>query len=214
MHLVDDLPRADGDLGHRRWRAADRRRPWLAAQLDDDGQVVVVTFGDGATSIGAFHESLNLAALWKLPVVFVCQNNQWGEHTPFRSIRRSRRWSSAPAPSACTPAIVDGFDTLATLPAVEEAVGYAAIRRGAGVPRVRDLPATGHVATADMSYMPTEELEAATRREPVPAFRRWLLPRRSGAKRSWTSSTREQPRWSRPPSSPPLRAACPMGSDV
>ncbi|MGH7750304.1 MAG: thiamine pyrophosphate-dependent enzyme, partial [Candidatus Dormibacteria bacterium] len=53
----------------------------LAAQLDDEGQVCATTFGDGATSIGAFHEAMNLAAVWRLPIVFVCQNNQWGEHT-------------------------------------------------------------------------------------------------------------------------------------
>src|SRR3712207_4072717 len=57
----------------------------LAAQLDGGDRAVVTTFGDGATSIGAFHEAMNMAGLWKLPVVFICQNNQWGEHTPLRS---------------------------------------------------------------------------------------------------------------------------------
>ncbi|MDH5256102.1 MAG: thiamine pyrophosphate-dependent dehydrogenase E1 component subunit alpha, partial [Gammaproteobacteria bacterium] len=53
----------------------------LAAQLRGTGRITVVTFGDGATSTGAFHEALNLAAVWKLPVVFVCQNNQYAEYT-------------------------------------------------------------------------------------------------------------------------------------
>src|SRR5262245_21721159 len=54
----------------------------LAAQLLGNGRVTGVSFGDGATSIGALHEALNLAALWNLPVIFVCHNNLWGEHTP------------------------------------------------------------------------------------------------------------------------------------
>ena len=53
----------------------------LATQLRDEDRVTVVNFGDGATNIGAFHEALNLAAVWQLPVVFLCQNNLYSEHT-------------------------------------------------------------------------------------------------------------------------------------
>jgi TPP-dependent pyruvate/acetoin dehydrogenase alpha subunit len=146
----------------------------LAAQLDDDGQVVVVTFGDGATSIGAFHESLNLAALWKLPVVFVCQNNQWGEHTSIRDYSPVAAMVERAAAYGMHAATVDGFDTLATLHGVEDAVAYA--RSGAGPVFLECVTyrLTAHVATADMSYMPAGELEAATLREPVPSFRAWL----------------------------------------
>ena len=55
----------------------------LAAQIRGEKRVAVAYFGDGASNIGAFHESLNLAAVWKLPVVFVCQNNGYGEHTRY-----------------------------------------------------------------------------------------------------------------------------------
>jgi pyruvate dehydrogenase E1 component alpha subunit len=54
-----------------------------ASQLSKDGRVAVATFGDGASNIGAFHESLNLAAVWRLPVIFLCQNNRYGEHTRY-----------------------------------------------------------------------------------------------------------------------------------
>src|SRR5579862_3430977 len=53
------------------------------SQIRGDGRVTVAMFGDGASNIGAFHEALNLASVWKLPVVFVCQNNEWGEHTAY-----------------------------------------------------------------------------------------------------------------------------------
>ena len=62
----------------------------LASQLQGDGRVTVVYFGDGATNIGAFHEAVNLAAVWDLPVVFVCQNNDYGEFTPIREAHEER----------------------------------------------------------------------------------------------------------------------------
>src|SRR5581483_1582011 len=55
----------------------------LSSQIKGDGRVTVCNFGDGATNIGGFHEALNMAALWKLPVVFLCQNNGYAEHTSF-----------------------------------------------------------------------------------------------------------------------------------
>ena len=61
----------------------------LSSQLKGDGKVTITNFGDGATNIGAFHESLNLASVWSLPVVFVCQNNQYGEHTRYSDTARN-----------------------------------------------------------------------------------------------------------------------------
>ena len=74
----------------------------LAAQIDGDERVTVANFGDGASNIGAFHEALNLAAVWKLPVIFVCQNNRYGEHTPLRDGHRRRSGSpTAPLATRC-----------------------------------------------------------------------------------------------------------------
>ena len=73
----------------------------LASQLQGDGRVTICNFGDGATNIGAFHESLNMASVWSLPVVFVCQNNQYGEHTKFSDTaedRLGRRPGRRPTP--------------------------------------------------------------------------------------------------------------------
>ena len=68
----------------------------LASQLQGDGRVTICNFGDGATNIGAFHESLNMASVWSLPVVFVCQNNQYGEHTRFSDTQKTAAWSTGP----------------------------------------------------------------------------------------------------------------------
>ncbi|HVX23702.1 MAG TPA: thiamine pyrophosphate-dependent dehydrogenase E1 component subunit alpha [Acidimicrobiales bacterium] len=139
------------------------------------GRVVVATFGDGATSIGAFHESLNLAALWNLPVVFVCQNNQWGEHTPigeYSPVASMARRADAYGMRAVT---VDGFDPPATLAAVAAAVAAARAGDGPTLLECVTYRLTPHVATMDMSYMPADALEEARRREPVPAFHQWLV---------------------------------------
>ena len=63
----------------------------LAAQIRGEKRVAVAYFGDGASNIGAFHEALNLAAVWKLPVVFVCQNNGYGEHTRYENATSAER---------------------------------------------------------------------------------------------------------------------------
>ncbi|NMH98230.1 thiamine pyrophosphate-dependent dehydrogenase E1 component subunit alpha [Pseudonocardia sp. K10HN5] len=151
----------------------------LAAQLDAssegaESRVVGVTFGDGATSIGTTHEALNLAALWSLPVVFVCQNNQWGEHTPIAEYTASTELADRARAYGMKAVKVDGFDAIATWRALRDAVEHA--RSGAGPVFVEAVTyrLTGHSGTADYSYVPREELDAALARDPAPTFRRWL----------------------------------------
>src|SRR5438876_3930801 len=102
----------------------------LAAQLEDAGGVAVCFFGDGATGEGEFHESLNIASLWKLPVVFVCENNQYGAGNAVESVR-SVTDISLHAPAYGIPGVsVDGNDVLAVRDAARQAVERA--RRGDG----------------------------------------------------------------------------------
>ena len=86
----------------------------LASALKGDDRVTICNFGDGATNIGAFHESLNMASVWNLPVVFVCQNNQYGEHTKFADTQKTRRWSTGPPAYGMKGIKVDGMDPAAT----------------------------------------------------------------------------------------------------
>jgi TPP-dependent pyruvate/acetoin dehydrogenase alpha subunit len=146
----------------------------LAAQLDGDGRVTVVTFGDGATSIGAYHEAMNMAALWRLPLVFLCQNNGWAEHTPIDEYAPMTDLAGRAASYGMEAVAVDGFDPLATWRVLQAAVDRA--RRGAGPTFVecRTYRLTGHVGTGDYSYMPQDALDAALARDPAPAFRRFL----------------------------------------
>src|SRR6476661_8306299 len=100
-----------------------------SAKLRGSGEVAVAFFGDGATNIGAFHEALNLAAVWSLPVLFVCENNLYMEYTPIASV------TAVPHPAAdraasygLRPEVIDGNDVVA----VAAAVGQAAARARAG----------------------------------------------------------------------------------
>ena len=97
----------------------------LAAKLKATGQVVVCGFGDGTTNRGNFHEGLNLAAVFKLPIVFVCQNNQWAMNTPVQAAVPVRRIAERAASYAFPGITVDGNDVIAVHTAVQAAVDLA-----------------------------------------------------------------------------------------
>ncbi|MBD0859802.1 thiamine pyrophosphate-dependent dehydrogenase E1 component subunit alpha [Gordonia sp. zg691] len=147
----------------------------MASQLDDDGTATVTTFGDGATSIGAFHEAMNFAGLWQLPLVFVCQNNQWGEHTPIASYAANTDLASRAAAYSIPAEVVDGFDPMAALSALRRATDRARAGEGPTFLEFQHYRLTGHTGTADFSYVPADELKAAMLRDPAPTFRTWLL---------------------------------------
>ncbi|MDK1342619.1 thiamine pyrophosphate-dependent dehydrogenase E1 component subunit alpha [Streptomyces sp. 378] len=139
-----------------------------SARLRGTEQLAVAFFGDGATNIGAFHESLNLAAVWKLPVLFVCENNLYMEYTPIADVTAVARPAADRAPAHGIPGeVVDGND----VEAVEEAVGRLARRARAG-----DGPAVleaetyrhfGHSRTDPAAYRPAEEVERWLKHDPL-----------------------------------------------
>jgi acetoin:2,6-dichlorophenolindophenol oxidoreductase subunit alpha len=147
----------------------------LGAQLDGGGRAVAVTFGDGATSIGAYHEAMNLAALWRLPLVFVCQNNGWAEHTPLAAYAPSTDLAERAAAYNMTALAVDGFDPIETWRVLGDAVARARNGEGPTFVECRTYRLVGHTSSADYSYMPKEQLEAALARDPAPTFRAWLV---------------------------------------
>ncbi|MGU3498700.1 thiamine pyrophosphate-dependent dehydrogenase E1 component subunit alpha [Mycobacterium sp. C31M] len=147
----------------------------LATQLDDSPRAVVVTFGDGATATGAYHEAIALAAVWRLPVVFVCQNNQWAEHTPIVDYTSSPEIAKRAGAYELPATRVDGFDPIATYGALREAIDRARNGNGPTFVECVTYRLGSHSANADYSYMPKDELAAAQVRDPAPTFRRWLL---------------------------------------
>lgn len=147
----------------------------LSARLDDSDRVTVVCFGDGATNTGAFHEAVNLAAVWNLPVIFVCQNNQYAEHTAIGHSMRVQTVAERAAAYGIAQARVDGNDAIAMWHSVAEAIDGA--RKGAG-PTLIDAVTYrfhGHIFGENLAYQPSAEREAAIAADPVPAYRRLLV---------------------------------------
>lgn len=146
-----------------------------ASKLKGTDQVTIVNFGDGASNIGAFHESLNLAAVWELPVVFVCQNNRYGEHTRYEWATSASQVSQRSAAYEIPGVTVDGNDPVATYWAAEEAVARA--RAGAGPSLVECMTYRfwGHIFGDNMRYMPPEERRAAMDADPAVRYRQRLI---------------------------------------
>src|SRR5258705_4674982 len=94
----------------------------LAAELRGESRVTVCNFGDGASNIGAFHEALNLASVWSLPVVFVCQNNGYAEHTAYAKGTPVERIASRAAAYEIRGVTVDGRDPLAVHAVAAQAI--------------------------------------------------------------------------------------------
>jgi acetoin:2,6-dichlorophenolindophenol oxidoreductase subunit alpha len=146
-----------------------------AAERHGSGQVALVSFGDGASNIGAFHEACNLASVWGLPVVFLCQNNGYGEHTAFAHSQRTARVSDRAAAYAMPGVTVDGNDPVAVHDVVREAVDRARAGGGPTLVEAETYRLYGHVFGDRMTYVPPDELESAWRLEPVGRFRRHLI---------------------------------------
>src|SRR5262252_8931163 len=139
-----------------------------SAKLRGSDQVAVAFFGDGATNIGAFHEALNIAAVWALPVLFICENNLYMEYTPIGSVTAVEHPAADRAASYSMPAeVIDGNDVLV----VAEAVGRAADRaRSGGGPTVleaRTYRHFGHSRTDPATYRPPEEVAEWLGRDPL-----------------------------------------------
>ena len=147
----------------------------LASQIAGDGRVTLAAFGDGATNIGAFHESLNLASIWKLPVIFVCSNNLYGEHTKFENATAVDRVADRAAAYRMPGIRVDGNDPLEVYAVAQTAIARA--RRGEGPTLIEAMTFRfyGHVFGDQDTYMGAGEKTAAMAKDPVPAFRQWLI---------------------------------------
>ena len=143
----------------------------LAEQLKGSGQVVICNFGDGAANIGAVHEALNMAALWSLPVVFVCQNNLYAEYTSLADSTKSETIASRASGYGMAGVTVDGTDPAAVYAAASTAIDRA--RAGDG-PTLLECVAhrlQGHSFGSDEGHMDQQSLEAARADHPVARFR-------------------------------------------
>jgi acetoin:2,6-dichlorophenolindophenol oxidoreductase subunit alpha len=139
-----------------------------SAKLRGSGQVAVAFFGDGATNIGAFHEALNLAAVWKLPALFVCENNLYMEYTPIASVTAVAQPAADRAPAYGLPAeVVDGNDVVAVLEATSKAVDRARAGNGPTIIEALTYRQYGHSRSDPAKYRPQEEVDRWLKRDPL-----------------------------------------------
>jgi pyruvate dehydrogenase E1 component alpha subunit len=145
-----------------------------SAQYQGNGRVAVAFFGDGASNEGVFHESLNLAAVWRLPVVFVCENNLYGFSTHYRRVTAVEDIARRAAAYDLPGAVADGMDPAAVFEAAGTAVRRARAGEGPTLLELKTYRFRGHSRFEPAGYRSKEELEQWRRRDPVPAWRERL----------------------------------------
>jgi acetoin:2,6-dichlorophenolindophenol oxidoreductase subunit alpha len=139
-----------------------------SAKLRGTDQVAVAFFGDGATNIGAFHEALNLAAVWKLPVLFVCENNLYMEYTPISAVTSVANPAADRAVAYGLPAeIIDGNDVIKVHDTARVAVDRARAGDGPTVIEALTYRHYGHSRADPAKYRPADEVERWMQRDPL-----------------------------------------------
>lgn len=143
-----------------------------AAQVRDTGQVSVCFFGDGTTNIGAFHEAVNIAAVWSLPVVFVCENNLYMEYTPIDEVTPVEHPAADRAPAyGLDGIIVDGNDVDAVYEVAQRVLSRARDGAGPSLVEAKTYRHGGHSRADPGKYRPDEEVAEWMARDPIVLYR-------------------------------------------
>ena len=146
----------------------------LAFKLRRSGQVAACFFGDGAANEGAFHEGLNFAAVQRLPVVFVCENNMYGASTPFTQVSLVEDVAARAAAYGVPGRMVDGMDVLAVREATVEAVAAARAGEGPTLVECKTYRYVGHSRSDARGYRTREEEAEWRERDPIARLRAQL----------------------------------------
>jgi len=147
-----------------------------SAQYRESGQVAVCFFGDGTTNIGAFHETLNFAAVWNLPAVYVCENNLYMEYTPISEVTAVTNPAADRASAyGLEPVLVDGNDADVMYTVAAAALEKARSGGGPSLIEVQTYRHGGHSRADPGKYRPDGEVEAWKKRDPVVLYRQRLL---------------------------------------
>ncbi len=167
MHLIDT---AKGNIGANAIVGAGMPIALGAAmgfKLRGDDNVALTFMGDGSTNIGTFHESMNMASVWKAPVVFIVTNNLYGEYSPLRETTPIDDLARRAEPYDMPGVIVDGQDVDAVYAATAEAVERARSGAGPSLLEMKTYRYRGHSRTDPAKYRPQGELEAWKLRDPL-----------------------------------------------
>jgi pyruvate dehydrogenase E1 component alpha subunit len=150
----------------------------LAFKLRRERRVVAAFFGDGASSRGDFHEALNIAAVMKLPVIFICHNNQYAYSTPLEKQMAVEHIADRAKAYGMPGTTVDGNDVLAVRSAVADATSRAREGEGPSLVEGKTMRMRGHAEHDDASYVPAAMLEEWRKRDPIDRFEAYLRDRK------------------------------------
>jgi len=147
----------------------------FSAQLDENGRVALTVFGDGAINQGVFHESLNIAQLWKLPLILLCENNLYAEMTPLAESNPLATIADRAKGYAMRSEKVDGNDVVAVYDCVRAAAERARAGEGPTLIEAMTYRLTGHMIGDSETYRTKEEVAEARKREPIVRAREKLI---------------------------------------
>ena len=147
----------------------------LSAKLRGTDQITICFFGDGAANIGRFHEGINLAAVWCLPVIFICENNLWAVSVPTSCSLATPNIADRAVGYGIPGVVVDGMDVIAVYEAAGEAVARARSDKGPTLIEAKTYRFRGHFEGDAGTYRPKEEIEEWLKRDPVKLYKEKLL---------------------------------------
>ena len=147
----------------------------LALKMKGTDRVTVCFFGDGASNTGAFYEGVNLAAVWNLPVVFVCENNQYAQSTPRATHQKVKDVSDRAAAFNIPGVVMDGMDVFEVYQTAGEAIDRARVGGGPTLLEARTYRFLGHVIGDPQVYRTKEEVQQWKQRDPIVLFRKRVI---------------------------------------
>jgi TPP-dependent pyruvate/acetoin dehydrogenase alpha subunit len=147
----------------------------LVSKIHQSKEVTVSFFGDGASNEGTFHEAVNMAAIWKLPVVFICENNQWGCGTPVEAVINTQGIAERAAGYGIPGKRVDGNNVLEVLEAGKEAVTYARAGNGPSIVECKTFRIRQHNSADTVEWRPQELMDEWIQKDPIKQFKEFLL---------------------------------------
>jgi len=147
----------------------------LAKQYRGEDGIVMAMFGDGATNQGVFHESLNMAAIWGLPVIFLCENNRYAVSTSISYSTRIKDLARRADGYGISGKIVDGMDVLSVYEVTRKAVERARKGKGPTLIEAKTYRFEGHYFGEPQVYRTRSEVEEYKKRDPIPCYRNWLV---------------------------------------
>src|SRR6201988_3819243 len=174
VHMADQNLGLIAMVSHRQWMLPVAVGCALAFRIREERRVAVAWFGEGASARGDTHEGMNFAGVRRLPVVFICDNNQWAYSTPTHLEYAVEHLADRAAAYGFEGVVVDGTDVLAVYREAKRAIEKARDGGGPTLIECQTLRMEGHAVHDDAFYVPKELFEEWAKRDPLERFRVWL----------------------------------------